>query len=408
MDPRLYMLAGTFALLLIAVITAVISMVRAMRRRRREYSVPPVPVGGWSGTSPDQSREVDTSLEGLEVKVHAESPSAALLVPLRTGTWIPPESPAPVDKLPEAALETRIATYPVSHPGIETIPDVATEEPSASAPAAEALPVAEPPVESAAAEPLVEVAQQAVAPESRVEPPTESLPEHPAPAAVPEALLSVPEVLREEANAATAVPAPLAEENVDAEPVLAEPVAESLEAQQDLGPSAPLEQKPRNVWLPPQVSGVPTQIAPTPVGPPTPFEQLVPLPPHEIPLVFVPAIERPAAVVHQPPPEPEPGPEPPPVEFTPTPSPRPRAVVRTTGAERDANPVATRVSPLAVQLPIDEPGVRQETSDIVMAAPVEMWFGDHRVGVKEGSKTYDQFRRYADVLFDDLRVARKT
>jgi hypothetical protein len=36
---------------------------------------------------------------------------------------------------------------------------------------------------------------------------------------------------------------------------------------------------------------------------------------------------------------------------------------------------------------------------------VEMWFGDHRVGVKHGTKTYDQFRRYADSLFDDLRGA---
>jgi hypothetical protein len=33
-----------------------------------------------------------------------------------------------------------------------------------------------------------------------------------------------------------------------------------------------------------------------------------------------------------------------------------------------------------------------------MAAPVEMWFGDARVGVKGGTATYDRFRKYADVL----------
>ena len=38
-----------------------------------------------------------------------------------------------------------------------------------------------------------------------------------------------------------------------------------------------------------------------------------------------------------------------------------------------------------------------------MVAPVEMWFGDARVGVKAGSKTYEQFRKYADVLLDDLK-----
>ena len=40
-----------------------------------------------------------------------------------------------------------------------------------------------------------------------------------------------------------------------------------------------------------------------------------------------------------------------------------------------------------------------------MAAPVEMWFGDARVGVEPGTETYDQFRKYADELFDDLKAA---
>jgi hypothetical protein len=35
-----------------------------------------------------------------------------------------------------------------------------------------------------------------------------------------------------------------------------------------------------------------------------------------------------------------------------------------------------------------------------------MWFGDDRVGVKPGSRTYDLFQKYASVMLDDLRRAR--
>jgi hypothetical protein len=43
--------------------------------------------------------------------------------------------------------------------------------------------------------------------------------------------------------------------------------------------------------------------------------------------------------------------------------------------------------------------------EIVMEAPVEMWFGEKRVGVKAGTATYDRFRKYADVLLDDLKAS---
>jgi hypothetical protein len=43
-----------------------------------------------------------------------------------------------------------------------------------------------------------------------------------------------------------------------------------------------------------------------------------------------------------------------------------------------------------------------------MEAPVEMWFGDSRVGVKAGTGTYDRFRKYADVLLEDLRSSRRS
>jgi hypothetical protein len=55
--------------------------------------------------------------------------------------------------------------------------------------------------------------------------------------------------------------------------------------------------------------------------------------------------------------------------------------------------------PLA-QAPV---GDRADSSDFHMVAPVEMWFGDARVGVKAGTRTYAQFRKYADVLLGDLK-----
>lgn len=47
-----------------------------------------------------------------------------------------------------------------------------------------------------------------------------------------------------------------------------------------------------------------------------------------------------------------------------------------------------------------------EVTDIVLAAPVEMWFGEARIGVKAGTKTYEQFRKYADVLMADLQASK--
>jgi hypothetical protein len=44
--------------------------------------------------------------------------------------------------------------------------------------------------------------------------------------------------------------------------------------------------------------------------------------------------------------------------------------------------------------------------DIELSSPVEMWFGDHRVGVKSGTATFDRLQRYAGTLLEDLRQAR--
>ena len=57
--------------------------------------------------------------------------------------------------------------------------------------------------------------------------------------------------------------------------------------------------------------------------------------------------------------------------------------------------------------PEPQPPVRThpDVPEHELVAPVEMWFGDVRIGVKPGTKTYDRFQRIAQVLFDDLKKA---
>ena len=87
--------------------------------------------------------------------------------------------------------------------------------------------------------------------------------------------------------------------------------------------------------------------------------------------------------------------------------PRPKTVVRS--LEQDARLAQRKVplEPLAATQPTaDSTAGRSKLDEIVMAAPVEMWFGESRIGVKAGTKTYAQFRKYADVLFADLHEAK--
>ena len=116
------------------------------------------------------------------------------------------------------------------------------------------------------------------------------------------------------------------------------------------------------------------------------------------------AIERPPVVVHQP--QQADG-DTSTAAAAPQPAraPRPRAVVRAATPEQGASTSSGRLAPLATQVSDPQSRERSLAPELTMAAPVEMWFGDHRVGVKHGTKTYDQFRRYADALFDDLRGA---
>jgi len=87
--------------------------------------------------------------------------------------------------------------------------------------------------------------------------------------------------------------------------------------------------------------------------------------------------------------------------------PRPKTIVRS--LVEDARPSQRKVplEPLAATQPKPDSSLgRSKLDEIVMAAPVEMWFGESRIGVKAGTKTYAQFRKYADVLFADLHEAK--
>lgn len=87
---------------------------------------------------------------------------------------------------------------------------------------------------------------------------------------------------------------------------------------------------------------------------------------------------------------------------------RPAVVVRTPDTPEVALPTESpaMVSSRPTVPVLDEPGSKPRIPEHVLVAPVEMWFQDHRVGVKAGTKTYDQFQRIAQVLFDDLKQAR--
>jgi hypothetical protein len=88
---------------------------------------------------------------------------------------------------------------------------------------------------------------------------------------------------------------------------------------------------------------------------------------------------------------------------------RPRArVSESVGVSpEDSPPLAEPISPpLRTHTPA-QAAVRAAVSDRALVAPVEMWFGDFRIGVKAGTRTYEQFRRYADVILRDLDASER-
>lgn len=516
MDARLLILAATFGLFIASLVVFVV----VLARPRRPLPAPATQLP-WNALPAAPVEEVDTSLAGLNVELSAESPSAALLTPLRAGQWIPPDEPAPAEQLQTVALDGRIAAFEpvpeipepafaspqyesweigldpaaVATPAVPqasatlpiqpSIPEVHAEVADAVVPAV-ATPPASVPVPAPIPEPI-----SAPAPAPISEPMPAPVPE-PVPAPIPEPMpaplpapapipMAIPEP--EIVPAPTQEPAPALEQPPVAEvvlepsPVAISSIEEPAVAPVWVPPSTPdatvVPEVPAAIEMPqppivpaaPPVSAAPVAEddfsaeiaallpsiadversvrpqAPVPVAVPVPDPLPVPIAvptpaPIPTPVVSapepVPAVAPPsAASVYEPAqgpvPEQRPVAEPAPVReerpvavvapeqpATPvvpaTPDPlvsrpsRPRAVVRAFDGADVVDVVQIPAARAAAPATSDER--TQLGTDMVLAAPVEMWFGDARVGVKAGTPTYDRFRKYADVLLADLKASR--
>jgi hypothetical protein len=92
-------------------------------------------------------------------------------------------------------------------------------------------------------------------------------------------------------------------------------------------------------------------------------------------------------------------------ESSPAPTQRPRAVVRVSIETMAGDPGSAEIAPPVSSASMVESTGRAHAQELIMAAPIEIWFGEQRVGVKKGTRTYDQFQSYADALFQELRSA---
>ena len=77
-------------------------------------------------------------------------------------------------------------------------------------------------------------------------------------------------------------------------------------------------------------------------------------------------------------------------------------------AEPEPEPETTpEPEPEPAPTPEPEPEPTPDRTEFVPVAPIEMWFGEARVGVKEGSRTYSLLTGYAQTLLDDLKRVRQ-
>lgn len=526
MDVRLIILAAAFALVIIALIVFVVAVVRDRRDRRvmQDTHIHYVPVQPML-VAPG----ITTSLEGLNLEVAEDAPTAALLTPLRTGEWSPPQTPAPVDQLAGAALQERIIDYvpapeirepaftteqyqswvvgeqatapqvpspapvtaPTPVPVTAPAPVPVVAEPAPPAPAAAPVavppPVAAPAVVAApvvapvampvaAPAPVAATAPEPVQPAVVVPTPPPAMPEAPAPAAIPQAQTAEAAF---DAELAALMPtiefAPVEQATIPVSQPMPEPVPvapQPAPAPVVTPPPVPVLE-PVAVVPPQPAVAQPVAPAPAPMPQPAPAPVAAPvttLPPVAQPVVPAPAPVSAATPIPAPVLTPQPAPElvapaaPAPVaseieddsalwegllrEQQPDARPsasRPAAPAAPRPAARISEPrpaepvqpapaaVPTPVAPAAVvpERPHRRVTVRVASTvvethaesatempaqakqhatgdvpELVMAAPVEMWFGESRIGVKAGTPTYDRFRKYADVLLGDLQATR--
>jgi len=401
-EQRLLILAAAFASLLVALVGFMVSLVRAARKREESE-----PARGREESEPAQEREesesarvreesepaqeveesslplatggvVDTDLDDLHVVVAPDSPSAELLAPLGADSWQPPAEPAPSARLAEVSLAQRIAAHQAA--ALASVPLVVreVEPPAPQAPA----PVSA--LAQAFAGPAVPEVVPPPAPTIAKEGPAEA-PEHEDLARQIAALQNPTHYLQaQEIAPLPAVPTIVETPSMPMEGLLGERAVELVPGFEWLGAETPTAAS--------EVVGSPVEQAEA-----TPAQAPAPTPaPTTAPAA---ARARPAVVVRAPAaPAPTPAPAPP----SGWSAPRPRARVR---ARLEPSEPSAGVQKRQLPNALLTHGSRAEAPELIMAAPVEMWFGDVRVGVKAGTKTHGQFRRYADILLGDLKGA---
>ena len=446
MDVRLLILGAAALLLLVALAWTLVAVSRARR------PAPPAPTPeelDEAHKALARATKIDTSLEGLDIAVPADDPSAVLLEPLTAGDWHPPAEPAPVARLNEVSLAGRMAAQ-ASRPATPTTPP---SSPAVSASAqpqpgvvvrpalAEPKDAARPEARAAAAAPRLERLVPVVrSVESGAASATQSAPTTaPAPVVVPvaapepvvESLAApVPVVTPKLGPAAQPAPgveppaAPAAQPAATSEPVSTpasgpEPAellgsvipASILSPQTALVPPPPPPQATSEPPLPSRrvsAPATPEPVAPllVPLAPPVAPPAVAPLPiAPQIPAASPPVAMGPAAAPLPPRPVASTVPERPAVQRPLEPPPathaeRPKAVVRPGALGGLSKPAPTGIEPARLH----EEGVAAPSApEFVLSAPVEMWFGESRVGVRRGTRTWEQFRRYADILLGDLQ-----
>jgi hypothetical protein len=433
----LQIVAGTTLLFLVALIVFVITLIRAARAARARRWATNIPA--HDAPASDQ-RPVDTSLEGLEVEVSQDAPSAVLLTPLRTGDWKPPIEPAPLGSLEAASLDGRIAEYQsapnIADPsfsirqyagwemGTEGTPQDESAVTSSMPRLPESVGDAELDAELAALLPELDDGPRPVSsalipvqPERERTPATEQEPERlhahgsePEPAPEPGQVLApmpLPEPVLEPEPELIPAPqsapmAPMPSETVSravemiAPELMAAPEPDSvmwLAPVPESAPGSDLESAPKTeiesdedteFW-----SGLMAQQSKEQVHAATPAAPLVPRPEVKVVPDIATAIAPPVPEVDAPPIAPS--------------RPQVRVHVAAVDSSQTIRAGASGVTLVMNQERNDRESVIPQ---LVLAAPVEMWFGDARVGVKAGTATYDRFRKYADVLLTDLKASR--
>ncbi len=489
MDTRLYILAGTFLLLVLSVIYLMIASVRAARMKRSMVH-PAFTIDAPALPSAEIVVQLDPDERDARFAPPQSDVYSAMQEPLRTGSWRPdqqepvvPDVPTMPERVEETfegpsddrgvpAIEDAYVAELIDQLGgsseiedseIADISEIMSQLESAEVAQSVELHPSADAARSASSGPVVE-SREPAAQSSQPAPPAAPVPQEQAPAPAPVGggdywtrLIDEQERLVQRRSAEDVPPAPPVAVEVPVSPDVA-PAAITppavVEPDATLEPVVPVE---ASVEVRPPVESqfVPIkgeaatlttfaaesgQMSPhESVVSETQVPELILEPAPEIAAIPEPALMPEPVVTPEllPMPEPvaasEPASTPEPVAarvpvplsqpvIQPVPE-RPSAVVP---RERDAEPrPKTMVSPSAVISPspaagasvpgsplphlrtVDQVAARNEVEDRSLVAPVEMWFGDFRIGVKAGTRTYEQFRRYADVILRDLAASER-